>query len=356
VSEDLRSNHEILFIDDSRTAVALASKMLGEKYIVHSASNGEEAWNIIENNPALTIVFTDMHMPVMNGMELLIKIRRADNPRIAKLPVIMVTGKTDTEAGRRAVFDIGATDFIGKPFTALDLLLRVRAHTVQPTQRTTANKELGGNLEMLVSPSVFHSLGCQALEYAYEKRTEFTVVFIELSNYADLKEEVGDKNVKQMIIAIAVRLSNIIREEDVATRIGENKFAVLLFTENKYANSSAETLYKNLKKQEFLFNDRVIIPILTYGQANIDVTDKKITFQEMCVSADQSLQKASSSLPVNDTAAPRFPARKYSNKDLDLWAAIKYVIDGEYDLVPEKHKEMLVKCMESYLAHIAPKH
>ena len=336
--------------------MALASKMLGEQYIVRSASNGEEAWNIIESNPAVTLVFTDMHMPVMNGMELLIKIRKSDNPRIARLPVVMVTGKTDTEAGRRAVFDIGATDFIGKPFTALDLLLRVRAHTVQPTHRATANKELGGNLEMLVSPSAFHSLGCQALEYAYEKRTEFTVVFIELSNYADLKEEVGDKNVKQMIIAIAVRLSNIIREEDVATRIGENKFAVLLFTENKYANAAAETLYKNLKKQEFLFNDRVIIPVLTYGQASVDVTDKKVTFQEMCVSADQSLQKASSSLPVKNAASSRFPARKYTNKDLDLWAAIKYVIDGEYDLVPEKHKEMLVKCMESYLAYIAPKH
>lgn len=353
MSDDLRTNQEILFIDDSRTAVALASKMLGEKYVVRSASNGEEAWNIIESNPAVTLVFTDMHMPIMNGMELLIKIRRSDNPRIARLPVVMVTGKTDTEAGRRAVFDIGATDFIGKPFTALDLLLRVRAHTVQPTHRATANKELGGNLEMLVSPSVFHSLGCQALEYAYEKRTEFTVVFIELSNYAALKEDVGDKNVKQMIISIAVRLSKIIREEDVATRIGENKFAVLLFTENRYADSAANTLYKNLRKQEFLFNDRVITPVLTYGQASIDVTDKNITFQEICVTADQSLKKANSSLPVNDVAKYKFQSKKYSNKDLDMWAAIKYVIDGEYDLVPDKHKDMLVKCMQSYLDHIS---
>jgi len=287
----------------------------------------------------------------MNGMELLIKIRRSDNPRIAKLPVIMVTGKSDTEEGRRAVFNIGATDFIGKPFTALDLLLRVRAHMAQPTQRSAGNKELGGNLEMLVSPSAFHSLGCQALEYAYEKRTEFTVVFIELSNYADLKEEVGDKNVKQMIIAIAVRLSKIIREEDVATRIGENKYAVLLFTENRYADETTSTLYKNLKKQEFLFNDRVITPVLTYGQASIDVSDKKITFQEMCATADKSLKAASSSLPVKEDVRSKYIDRQYSNKDLDLWAAIKYVIDGEYDLIPEKHREMLVKCMESYLAY-----
>jgi endogenous inhibitor of DNA gyrase (YacG/DUF329 family) len=55
-------------------------------------------------------------------------------------------------------------------------------------------------------------------------------------------------------------------------------------------------------------------------------------------------------------AKSRFAAKKYSNKDLDLWAAIKYVIDGEYDLVPEKHKVMLVKCMESYLTHIGAKH
>jgi len=36
-----------------------------------------------------------------------------------------------------------------------------------------------------------------------------------------------------------------------------------------------------------------------------------------------------------------------------MWAAIKYVIDGEYDLVPDKHKDMLVKCMQSYLDHIS---
>jgi endogenous inhibitor of DNA gyrase (YacG/DUF329 family) len=65
------------------------------------------------------------------------------------------------------------------------------------------------------------------------------------------------------------------------------------------------------------------------------------------------LKKANSSLPVNDVAKYKFQSKKYSNKDLDMWAAIKYVIDGEYDLVPDKHKDMLVKCMQSYLDHIS---
>lgn len=354
VTDHIQPNLEVLFVDDSRTAVALASKMISEKYTVCSARNGEEAWEILENNPAVAMVFSDMHMPIMNGMQLLLKIRKSDNPRIAKLPVVIVTGKSDTEAGRRAAFEIGATDFIGKPFTSLDLLLRVRAHIPQ-NKRTVANKELGGNLEMLVSPSVFHSLGCQALEYAFEKRTEFSVVFIELSNYADLKEEVGDRNVKQMIISIAVRLTSVIRDEDVATRIGENKFAVLLITENEYADSAIDTMYKNLKKQEFLFNDRIIVPTLDYGQTSVDITDRKTTFQELCARADQSLQKAKTDLQANSGAKFRIPARKYTNKDLDMWAAIKYVIDGEYHLVPEKHKDMLVKCMQSYLAHVNSK-
>ena len=126
--------------------------------------------------------------------------------------------------------------------------------------------------------------------------------------------------------------------------------------ENRYAESASSTMYKNLKKQEFLFNDRVIVPLLNYGQTSVDVTNKKFTFQELCVQADQSLKKASSSnVSAVDEARSRFSGRKYSNKDLDLWAAIKYVIDGEYDLIPDKHRDMLVKCMQTYIDHVSMK-
>ena len=74
-------------------------------------------------------------MPMMNGLELLLKIRKSNDIRLAKLPVVMITGKSDTDAGKQAVFDIGATDFIGKPFDTLDLISRARSHVNPRTCR-----------------------------------------------------------------------------------------------------------------------------------------------------------------------------------------------------------------------------
>ena len=74
---------EVLIVDDSPTVIATARKMLEDRYIVSTASNGQEAWDILQSNLSISIVFTDMQMPVMNGMELLLKIRNSNDSRLA---------------------------------------------------------------------------------------------------------------------------------------------------------------------------------------------------------------------------------------------------------------------------------
>ena len=119
---------EVLIVDDSPTVIATARKMLEDRYIVSTEKHWKEACDMLQNNLSISIVFTDMQMPVMNGMELLLMIRNSSDSRLATMPVIIVTVKSDTAAGKQAVFNIGATDFIGKPFNALDLLNWARAH------------------------------------------------------------------------------------------------------------------------------------------------------------------------------------------------------------------------------------
>lgn len=170
--------------------------MLGKEYVVRTATNGDEAWTTIQDNPAISVVFSDLHMPMTNGLELLIKVRNSDDPRIAKMPVLIITGKSDTTAARRVVFEMGATDFIGKPFDALGLLTRARAHIGQGYKRRDSDEAIGGNLDMLVSPSGFHSIGCQALEFALEKRLSF-LSFISKS-----------KTILILKLSLVIRLSN----------------------------------------------------------------------------------------------------------------------------------------------------
>ena len=80
-----------------------------------------------------------------------------------------------TLAAKQAVFNIGATDFIGKPFNALDLLTRTRAHIDgrQINRKRRMSDVVQSEQDLLASPSAFHSVGCQALEYALENNTDF---------------------------------------------------------------------------------------------------------------------------------------------------------------------------------------
>jgi len=79
---------KILFVDDSKTVRGVAKKILSAKYIVHEAVNGKDAWEQLESYPEFAVVFVDLQMPEMNGLEL--------QQRMIgmgwKIPVIIVSG------------------------------------------------------------------------------------------------------------------------------------------------------------------------------------------------------------------------------------------------------------------------
>jgi DNA-binding response OmpR family regulator len=89
------------------------------------ASTGEQGLQLAleaQNSPGLIIL--DLMLPGMSGMELCRRLRRENQTR--KTPIIMLTAKT-SEADRVAGLDVGADDYIAKPFSVRELLARVRA-------------------------------------------------------------------------------------------------------------------------------------------------------------------------------------------------------------------------------------
>jgi len=329
--------------------------MLEGHYIVQTAANGVEAWEALQNNLSISMIFSDMQMPKMNGMELLLKIRGCEDTRISRMPVIIVTGEMDTPAGKRAAFDVGATDFIGKPFNDLDLLSRARAHIgdSNKSKRRASDSMHGDALDMLISPSGFHSVGCQALMFAFEKKIGFTIVYIELTNFQGIKDIVNDNNAKQIIISIAMRIKGAIREQDVATRIGENKFAVLIYTDRINVVAAVDRLSKYMNNLVFEFNNEKLHTRLAFGYANADLYDREMTFSELCAQADASLLKSVSAR--EDVPPVVFSGSATEQKDdhqetiIDLWSALKYVADDQYYLIPDSCKKELIECMHAYL-------
>jgi sigma-B regulation protein RsbU (phosphoserine phosphatase) len=115
---------QILVVDDDKTTRFLLSQLLQEwDYEVATASDGKEAWDILQKDP-ISFVITDWMMPIMDGLELCRKIRSANFP--GYVYVMLLT----TRDNRNEIVDgiaAGADDFVVKPPTGRELKVRIRA-------------------------------------------------------------------------------------------------------------------------------------------------------------------------------------------------------------------------------------
>ena len=119
----LRGSH-ILVVDDDPDLRTLVNKALSQDgHIVSEASSGREALALIDAQ-APDLLVLDLLMPKQGGLEVL-KVLRS-RPATAALPVLVLTA-LDDEVNTRAGFDLGATDYLAKPFSIPQLAARVRA-------------------------------------------------------------------------------------------------------------------------------------------------------------------------------------------------------------------------------------
>ena len=116
---------KILLIDDTPINLRLLQIALeGEGYMVLSADNGPEGRKIAEKeNPRLILL--DIHMPGEDGFETIKKLK--NNSHTAAIPVLFLTANDETESKLKG-FDLGAVDYIVKPFHPREVLARVRLH------------------------------------------------------------------------------------------------------------------------------------------------------------------------------------------------------------------------------------
>lgn len=111
----------ILIVDDEpRYLRLMEANLVTEGFLVFQATNGQEAVDaVVEKHPDL--VFLDIMMPVLDGFGALERIREFSN-----VPIIIVTAR-GSENDRVRGLDLGADDYIVKPFSATELLARARA-------------------------------------------------------------------------------------------------------------------------------------------------------------------------------------------------------------------------------------
>ncbi len=116
------AQHKILLVDDDPAQRMLLNMCLemGD-YAVIEANNGEEAFTILEREPDIRLVVTDLDMPVMNGFDLISKVRESD---LRYRYLIVLTSSEEKESLVNAL-SLGADDYISKPVRPDEMRLRI---------------------------------------------------------------------------------------------------------------------------------------------------------------------------------------------------------------------------------------
>ena len=113
--------YNILVCDDDKEIVkAIEIYLSKEGYNVLKAYNGEEALKLLKNN-TIHLIILDIMMPVMDGLETLNEIRKTES-----IPVIMLSAKSEDEDKINGL-NLGADDYVTKPFNPLELIARVNS-------------------------------------------------------------------------------------------------------------------------------------------------------------------------------------------------------------------------------------
>ncbi|MGH9077572.1 MAG: ATP-binding protein, partial [Acidimicrobiales bacterium] len=138
----------VLVVDDNADMRAYLARLLGGYFVVEVAGDGQEALERAQaRRPDL--VLTDVMMPRLDGLGLLGALR--DDPELRLVPVIMLSARAGEESSVEGL-DAGADDYLAKPFSAVELVSRVRSNLVFATaraQRADATRASTGRLQAL---------------------------------------------------------------------------------------------------------------------------------------------------------------------------------------------------------------
>ncbi len=177
-----KDNH-ILIVDDKLENIQVLGTMLKEQgYQINVAQNGKQALESVKGMIP-DLILLDIMMPIMDGFEVCQKLK--SDAQSQSIPIIFLTAKTETETIVKG-FDLGAVDYVTKPFNKKELLVRVNTHIEFSSSQfklkqalldlEQKHSELKNTQSKLIQSEKLASLGVLVAGIAHELNTPLGVI------------------------------------------------------------------------------------------------------------------------------------------------------------------------------------
>jgi two-component system, cell cycle response regulator len=224
----------VLFVDDSRLMRYAGSRFLHDHCEVVLAEDGRQAWNRLNRDDRISLVFTDLMMPVMDGHELIRRIRSSPRSGIQRLPILVVTSQEESSARELAISE-GATDFIPKPFSPDDLrhalelspsAVPVADLPAQPERAPVRVRDLLG--EPGEEPGQYLFRLKQALSFHQRQQLDLALMHVQLQSYWHTRNRFGQAWGDAVMRNLHRSLVHVLRHEDSVHRTSPDVLSIIL--------------------------------------------------------------------------------------------------------------------------------
>ena len=182
---------KILIVDDSEFNRDMLKEILRETYNYLEAENGNQAIQIMGENPGIDLMLLDINMPQMNGFEVLEIMKRSQC--IAETPVIMISSEDAVDTMRKA-YELGITDYITRPFDSVIVKKRVQntlglymkqKHLINVVYDQVYEKEENNNIMIRILSNVLGSRNSESREHILHIKTATEMMLRQLVKITD---------------------------------------------------------------------------------------------------------------------------------------------------------------------------
>ncbi len=287
---DTPGRPRLLVVEDEADQRDALAALLETDYQVATARDGEEGVRVARADPP-DLVLMDLVMPRMDGFAALEALR--GDHRTAEVPVIFVSARGD-DVTRVKGLDLGAVDFLAKPFSERELKARIE-RTLRLSRRQTQLRQLAqtDTLTGLANLRAFRARLDEEVKRAGRYGTPLTCVMADMDHLKPLNDELGHAAGDRAIAAVADVVRTELRETDFASRYGGDEFVVLLpHTTPSEGRVFAERVCKRLRETTLEVTGKRLALAASFGVADLGPGAPDEAAEEMVRRADEALYAA----------------------------------------------------------------
>ncbi|MEO6436183.1 MAG: diguanylate cyclase [Tepidisphaeraceae bacterium] len=280
----------VLIIDDTKNIHALVkARLTGEPVELHSSFSSADG--LAQAGVILPdLILLDVDMPDMDGFEVCRRLKQI--PATMNIPIVFLTGAGSTDEKIRGL-ELGAVDYVTKPFEPAELRARVRAALRTKYLLDLLNKKaMIDGLTGLWNRTFFDQTLAAQLSLAKRSGQAVSVVIGDLDHFKCINDRCGHLTGDEALRIVAACMQATCRIEDVVCRFGGEEFGILVpNTPADRAWIMADRLRKNIEKLPLTHRGAPVAISCSFGIADLATCGEK----ELVAAADAALYRAKQS-------------------------------------------------------------